>query len=55
MTRQKNRQAGIIITDAGPLISLARADALDILLVFKDDVSLVYKINPGSFKQTKDR
>ena len=55
MTLQKNRRIEIVIADAGPLISLARADALDILLVFKDDVSLVYKINPGSFKQTKDR
>lgn len=31
----------IVIADAGPLISLAHADALNILLVFKDDVRLV--------------
>ena len=30
----------IVIADAGPLISLARADALETLLVFKDNVSL---------------
>ena len=41
MTLQKNRRIEIVIADAGPLISLARADALDTLLVFKDDVSLV--------------
>lgn len=41
MTRQKIRLIEIVIADAGPLISLARADALDMLLVFKDDVRLV--------------
>lgn len=31
----------VVIPDAGPLISLAMADALDLLLVFKDEVRLV--------------
>jgi len=41
MTRQKISRIEIVIADAGPLISLARAEALDMLLVFKDDVRLV--------------
>ncbi len=41
MTLKKSRRIEIVIADAGPLISLARADALETLLVFKDNVSLV--------------
>lgn len=41
MIQQKNNRIEIVIADAGPLISLARADALETLLVFKNDVSLV--------------
>ncbi len=37
----KNFRIEIIIVDAGPLISLARADALELLLIFKDEVRLV--------------
>ena len=37
----KNYRIEIIIVDAGPLISLARADALELLLIFKDEVRLV--------------
>lgn len=37
----KKIQIKIVIADTGPLISLARANALDLLLVFKDSVSLV--------------
>ena len=41
MTLQKSQRIEIVIADAGPLISLARADALETLLVFKDNVRLV--------------
>ena len=38
---QRKTTIKIVIADAGPLISLAHADALDTLLVFKDGVRLV--------------
>jgi hypothetical protein len=41
MTLKKSQRIEIVIADAGPLISLARVDALETLLVFKDNVSLV--------------
>lgn len=41
MTRGKKNQIEIVVADSGPLISLARADALEILLVFKDEVRLI--------------
>src|ERR1017187_346407 len=40
MTPPKN-QIKVVIADAGPLISLAYANALDTLLVFKDNVRVV--------------
>lgn len=39
--QQKIQQIEIVIADSGPLISLAHADKLDLLLLFKDDVRLV--------------
>lgn len=43
MARQKTQtqQIEIVVADAGPLISLSRIDALDLLLVFKDRVRVV--------------
>lgn len=41
MTQAKKSQIEIVVADSGPLISLARADALEILLVFKDEIRLV--------------
>lgn len=41
MTQQKKSRIEIVIADAGPLISLARANALETLLVFKDDIRLI--------------
>jgi hypothetical protein len=41
MAQQKTTQIKIVIADAGPLISLAHADALDTLLVFKEGVRLI--------------
>lgn len=41
MKKQRSSQIEVVIPDAGPLISLARADALGILLIFKDEVRLV--------------
>lgn len=41
MAQQQTQQIEIVVADAGPLISLARVDALDLLLIFKDSVRLV--------------
>jgi len=41
MKKGAKQQIQVVIPDAGPLISLARAAALEILLVFKDDVRIV--------------
>lgn len=41
MTQQKKSKINVVIADAGPLISLARANALETLLVFKDNVRVV--------------
>lgn len=41
MTQKKALPVTIVLPDAGPLISLAKADALDLLLVFKDEVRVV--------------
>ncbi len=41
MTLKKCQRIEIVIADAGLLISLARADALETLLVFNDNVGLV--------------
>lgn len=41
MTKKASQRIEIVVADAGPLISLARGDALDLLLIFKDEVRLV--------------
>jgi hypothetical protein len=44
----------IVIPDAGPLITLAKADALDLLLTFGDDVALVVT-DMVDFETTRQR
>ena len=41
MSKPATHTIEVVIPDSGPLISLSRADALDVLLVFKDAVRLV--------------
>lgn len=41
MTQQKKSRIKVVIADAGPMISLARANVLEALLVFKDDIGLI--------------
>ena len=41
LTQQKKSRIKVVIADAGPMISLARANVLETLLVFKDDIGLI--------------
>lgn len=50
----KKSRIEVVIADAGPLISLARANVLETLLVFKDDIRLVIT-DFVEFEVTRDR